>query len=163
MEQPRLMVQLPEELTDQIYQQFLNIANAAVMHATENIGFTGRSFLNEKELKKCETQINEIYDNIKVLKDEVIKTLTGESSFTAELLNELISEKEKQKRRLDWSADCSIVIGDSRLCLCHSIWNGRRSGRNCDWQHFAGIPGRSHRQRNGKFRSHQNRGFCVRL
>lgn len=52
MEQTKLVVSLPEELTDQIYQQFLNIANAAVMHATENIGFTGRSFLNEKELKR---------------------------------------------------------------------------------------------------------------
>lgn len=52
MEQTKLVVSLPEELTDQIYQQFLNIANAAVRQATENIGFAGKNFLNEKELKK---------------------------------------------------------------------------------------------------------------
>lgn len=52
MEQTKITVQLPDELTEQIYQQFLNIANEAVRQATENIGFAGKSFLNEKELKK---------------------------------------------------------------------------------------------------------------
>lgn len=51
-------------------------------------------------------QINEIDSNIKVLKDEVIKTLTGESNFTAELLNELISEKEKQKIEIIETKNC---------------------------------------------------------
>ena len=54
----------------------------------------------EKNLKKYEREIEETEANIKVLKDEVVKTLTGESSFTAELLNELITEKEEKKLQL---------------------------------------------------------------
>lgn len=51
MEQTKLTVQLPDELTEQIYQQFLNIANEAVRQATENIGWAGKRILNEKELR----------------------------------------------------------------------------------------------------------------
>lgn len=54
----------------------------------------------EKDLKKCERELEEIEANINVLKDEVVKTLTGESNFTAELLNELITEKEERKLEL---------------------------------------------------------------
>lgn len=52
MEQTKLVVSLPEELTDQIYQQFLNIANAAVKKATENIEVNNKPFMNEQELKQ---------------------------------------------------------------------------------------------------------------
>lgn len=52
MEQTKLVVSLPEELTDQIYQQFLNIANAAVKKATENIEVNNKPFMNEQELKR---------------------------------------------------------------------------------------------------------------
>lgn len=54
----------------------------------------------KKELKKCEHKISEIENNIDILKKEVIKTLTGESSFTSELLNELLTEKEDEKIEL---------------------------------------------------------------
>lgn len=54
----------------------------------------------EKELKKYENELSEIAKNITVLKDEVVKTLTGESIYTAELLNDLIKEKEIRKKEL---------------------------------------------------------------
>ncbi len=54
----------------------------------------------EKELKKYENELSEISKNITVLKDEVVKTLTGESIYTAELLNDLIKEKEIRKKEL---------------------------------------------------------------
>lgn len=54
----------------------------------------------EKGLKRCEKELEEVEANIKVLKDEIIKTLTGESNFTAELLSELIEEKETKKLEL---------------------------------------------------------------
>lgn len=54
----------------------------------------------EKELRNCEQKINEINSNIEILKNEVIKSLTGESSFTSDLLNELINEKEEEKNKL---------------------------------------------------------------
>lgn len=54
----------------------------------------------EKELMKCEKEINEIDVNITVLKNEIIKTLQGTSNFTAELLNELINEKQEKRLKL---------------------------------------------------------------
>lgn len=54
----------------------------------------------EKEFKKCERELEEIESNINVLKDEVVKTLTGKSNYTSELLNELIKEKEERKLEL---------------------------------------------------------------
>ena len=54
----------------------------------------------EKELGKCEKELNEIEANLAVLKKEVIKSITGESNFTSELLNELILEKENKKVEL---------------------------------------------------------------
>ena len=54
----------------------------------------------EKELINCEQKINEVNSNIEVLKNEVIKSLTGESSFSSDLLNELINEKEIEKIKL---------------------------------------------------------------
>lgn len=55
----------------------------------------------EKELEKCEKELNEIVSNITVLKNEVIKAIAGESSFSAELLNELIEDKENRKIELE--------------------------------------------------------------
>ena len=72
----------------------LNLSKAikkGVLNSCEN---------EEKELKKCERELEETEANINVLKDEVVKTLTGESNFTAELLNELIEEKEEKKIQL---------------------------------------------------------------
>lgn len=54
----------------------------------------------EKELKKYENELSEILENIAVLKNEVVKTLTGESIYTSELLNDLITEKENRKEQL---------------------------------------------------------------
>lgn len=49
--EPKLQVSLPEEFTNQLYQQMLGIANKAVEQATENIGLGNKKFLNESELK----------------------------------------------------------------------------------------------------------------
>ena len=54
----------------------------------------------EKALNNCEQKISEVNSNIEVLKNEVIKSLTGESSFTSDLLNELSKEKEEEKLKL---------------------------------------------------------------
>lgn len=52
MEQTKLQVVLPEEFTNQIYQQMLSIANQAVKQATENIGLSNKKYLNESEVRK---------------------------------------------------------------------------------------------------------------
>lgn len=70
----------------------------------------------EKELKKCENELSEISKNITVLKEEVVKTLTGESIYTAELLNDLIAEKENRKNELlDLKAEIESKINQKRL------------------------------------------------
>ena len=65
--------------------------------------------LNEEFIKNISRQINEaenekvkqqnelakLYKELKVLKDEVVKSLMGESSFQPDMLKELISSKEK--------------------------------------------------------------------
>ena len=54
----------------------------------------------EIELNDFTKKLNEVDANIEVLKKEVVKALMGESSFSADLLNELISEKEREKLEL---------------------------------------------------------------
>ena len=54
----------------------------------------------EKELNDFDKKLNEVDANIEVLKKEVVKALMGESSFSADLLNELINEKENEKLQL---------------------------------------------------------------
>ena len=54
----------------------------------------------EKELNDFDKKLNEVDANIEVLKKEVVKALMGESSFSADLLNELINEKEIEKLQL---------------------------------------------------------------
>ena len=54
----------------------------------------------KKELKKCEDKIYENNQVLEKLKAEVIKTLTGSSSYSSELLNELIETKNKENEEL---------------------------------------------------------------
>lgn len=54
----------------------------------------------KKDLKKCEEKICENNHILEKLKAEVIKTLTGSSSYSSELLNELIETKNKENEEL---------------------------------------------------------------
>ena len=54
----------------------------------------------QKELAKCEKKIIEIEKKLITLKDEVIKSLNGNSNFSQELLNELIENTENEKEEL---------------------------------------------------------------
>lgn len=51
MEKPKIQVTLPDEYTEQLYQQFLQLANRAVEQATQNVHVNNR-YLNQEELKK---------------------------------------------------------------------------------------------------------------
>ena len=48
----------------------------------------------KERIKKCDNIIEKLQKELKVLKDEVINTLTGTGKFSSEILNELISQKE---------------------------------------------------------------------
>lgn len=50
----------------------------------------------KNELRKCEEEIVEIENNINTLKEEVVKSLSGKSNFSSELLNELLDEKKQE-------------------------------------------------------------------
>lgn len=50
----------------------------------------------KNELRKCEEEIIEIKNNINTLKEEIVKSLSGKSNFSAELLNELLDEKKQE-------------------------------------------------------------------
>lgn len=54
----------------------------------------------EKQLKSSKEELKEVEENLTVLKNEVIKTITGKSNFSEDLLNELITEKENLKEKL---------------------------------------------------------------
>ena len=54
----------------------------------------------QKELKKFKQKIIECEKNVSVLKQEVVKSIAGESEFSKELLNELIEEKNKEIEQL---------------------------------------------------------------
>ena len=53
--------------------------------------------LSTKNLKRVELDISKIDKELIKLKSEVVKTLTGESNFSQELLNTLLQEKEQEK------------------------------------------------------------------
>lgn len=106
LEKKSIKKEVLEEIVLKCVYNFLDSLEQVDLSEAIKQGVLNNCDNDEKELKKCETQINEIDANIKVLKDEVVKTLTGESSFTAELLNELISEKEKQKIEIIETKNC---------------------------------------------------------
>lgn len=54
----------------------------------------------KKELRKCEEEIIEIENNINTLKQEVVKSLSGKSNFSPELLNELLEEKNNELKQI---------------------------------------------------------------
>lgn len=53
-----------------------------------------------RQLRSCEQSLDEIEKELVVLKGEIVKTLEGTSSFSSELLNELIEEKQQRKEEL---------------------------------------------------------------
>ncbi len=55
----------------------------------------------QKELIKCNQKIIELENKLIVLKDEVVKTLTGNSNFSQELLNELIENTKNEKEKIE--------------------------------------------------------------
>lgn len=55
----------------------------------------------EKQLKCSKQELKEVESNIVTLKNEVLKSITGKSNFSQDLLNELIIEKENLKEKLN--------------------------------------------------------------
>lgn len=51
---------------------------------------------NKKELNRLQKLIETQYDELSALKEEVVKVVLGKSSFSADLLNELIAKKENE-------------------------------------------------------------------
>lgn len=54
-----------------------------------------------KKIKRYEEKNIELDNNLKTLKNEIINCLKGTSQFSADLLNELIENKEEEKRKLE--------------------------------------------------------------
>lgn len=80
-----------EEIKDQILSlQGKNLNEAFIENKKKE--------LKNVEYKKHskEIELEKLYKEIKALKDEIIKSLMGNSKFSADMLNELLSEKEKQ-------------------------------------------------------------------
>lgn len=106
LEKRNIKKEIVEEIVLKNVYNFLDSLEQVDLSKAIKQGVLNNCENEEKELKKCEMQISEIDANIKVLKDEVVKILTGESSFTAELLNELIEEKEKLRTELSENKNC---------------------------------------------------------
>ncbi len=106
LEKRNIKKEIVEEIVLKNVYNFLDSLEQVDLSKAIKQGVLNNCENEEKELKKCEMQISEIDANIKVLKDEVVKTLTGESSFTSELLNELIEEKEKLRTELSENKNC---------------------------------------------------------
>lgn len=53
-----------------------------------------------KDFNICNKKIEELEKNLEILKNEVIKSITGNSEFSPELLNELIETKKEEKKEL---------------------------------------------------------------
>lgn len=86
---------LEKPILDTIFD-FLN--NIEKMDLSEEIRNSMQSNQQKEknELRKCEEEIVEIENNINTLKEEVVKSLSGKSNFSAELLNELLDEKKQE-------------------------------------------------------------------
>lgn len=93
--------EIVEEIVLKCVYDFLDsLGKIDLSNAIKN-GILNNCDNEEKELKKCEDELKEVKSNITVLKNEVIKTITGESDFSSELLNELIKEKEDRRIELE--------------------------------------------------------------
>lgn len=86
---------LEKPILDTIFD-FLN--NIEKMDLSEEIRNSMQSNQQKEknELRKCEEEIVEIENNINTLKEEVVKSLSGKSNFSSELLNELLDEKKQE-------------------------------------------------------------------
>lgn len=86
---------LEKPVLDTIFD-FLN--NIEKMDLSEEIrnNMQSNQQKEKNELRKCEEEIVEIENNINTLKEEVVKSLSGKSNFSSELLNELLDEKKQE-------------------------------------------------------------------
>ena len=83
-----------------VIYSFLNTIESIDLTKAVKDGIVNNNSNEENILRKCEQKLNDNEKNIKALKNEVIKSLAGESNFSSELLNELIEAKEKEKIKL---------------------------------------------------------------
>ena len=89
-----------EEVVLKCIYDFLNSLENIELSKAIKKGIINNCEEEEKQIKQYEKELNEIETNLSVLKNEVVKTINGESNFTSELLNELILEKESRKAEL---------------------------------------------------------------
>lgn len=108
--------EIVEEIVLKCVYDFLNSLGKIDLSKAIRKGVLNSCENEEKELERCKKEFEEIEANITILKDEVVKTLTGESSFSAELLNELISEKEEKRLELiSLKNEIESKIGQKKL------------------------------------------------
>ena len=80
-------------------------------------------YTNELEVRKArhamlKAAYSKEFENLTILKSEVVKSIKGESSFSADTLSELISESEKECSRLfDLCANAEREVTDSENVL----------------------------------------------
>lgn len=92
--------EIAEDTILQCIYDFLNSLEKVDLSKAIKNGLINNSENEEKKLEKCHKEINELDSNLEVLKNEVIKAINGESTFTSEMLNELLLEKEKRKEEV---------------------------------------------------------------
>lgn len=64
----------------------------------------------EKKINNLKSQKEDLYKELKLLNDEVIKILKGESNFTPEMINEIKDEKEKELIEIQEEIDDINII-----------------------------------------------------
>ncbi len=92
-----------EEIEEPIINTILNFLDSMEKIDLSEIlkkGILNNNQKEQRELVKCEQKISELENKLVVLKDEVVKTLTGNSNFSQELLNELIENTTNEKEKL---------------------------------------------------------------
>ena len=90
---------LEKPILDTIFDFLYNIEKMDLSDEIRN-NMQSNQQKEKNELRKCEEEIVEIENNINTLKQEVVKSLSGKSNFTPELLNELLEEKNNELKQV---------------------------------------------------------------
>ena len=107
MEEMNISKELLDRSNNRVWENYLIVIKDifAKMRGVSKSDIISSKYSNQLELRKARLiMVNADYskenDNLSLLKSEVVKSLRGESSFSTDMLSELIAESERECERL---------------------------------------------------------------
>ena len=85
-----------ESLVTQMLSEIFGAIKMTPQEKAVEVRYKKQIKAQKEALKKQEKLIETLTDEMNILKDEVVKTLTGKGSFSAELIAKLVNEKEQE-------------------------------------------------------------------